>query len=846
VKKNKEPLVTVGMPVYNGERYIRQALDSLLAQDYSNIEFIISDNASTDHTAKICLEYAANDSRITFVQNNGNIGAEANFERVLELAAGEYFMWAAHDDLWDNAYVSECIAKLQERPDTVLCCSSLRFIDKDGAIINQDYDGYDNPDLTNPAASDRVKTLISRKGWYAIYGLIKSSVLKEALRKVRKTRNKYGYDVILLLQLCLIGPFCKVPNILFYYRQKGKSEKDRYNEAVLSPAGGNANIFLPYTSLACNIINTVLNSHLSNSAKEQIISNLLTLFASNQIWDYRFKQYSQVNSSAHTGKAPEYKQFIDTLPFEHRKLLPFVDHGPQKQCATGLRCALIEFNAYHDEVIPTFIYLLNELGIAVDVFMSRAAINKGIFECTKNLNFSLCEIESTSFLFYEKAFQFCDYDFVIINSLEPKQWLQRTDSINIPIIGVIHNASLLTKDSDYEKFFLRENRVPIALAKHIPNSCSHLMKNINWISPVFLNDALVAQSTQKTGTVSFVVSGNLEPRRNYNSLLDAAERLVSDGFTNFRIKLVGYNEWSWGKAFKQKVREKGLSAFFTYSKGKVDYKTYFSMVMEGDFILPLLDQTDSKYLPYFVDKCTASMHVAIGLGVVPILHKRLSELYGIQCGIMYKDGELFHALKIAAKWDSESLNECRSKLYKKRLSLLQKSKNNFRKILKDLNVNVPCSDKNIECNRPMSMVIDLVKDDKKLLETIVLNERGEELFNKGDIAGALTAFKKAIEIDPSFATAYNNLGVLYWQDRETQKAMDHFEKALEIDPNDRDTIFNYGTALTSLKKFEDAKNLYSSYLQKKPEDEGILSLLRAVESKKMNNINSIQKAYEKL
>ncbi|MEM4134638.1 MAG: glycosyltransferase, partial [Candidatus Micrarchaeia archaeon] len=81
----RNPLVSIGMPVYNGERFIRQALDSLLAQDYENFELIISDNASEDKTPEICLEYAARDKRIRYYRNEKNMGAAWNFKRVFDL-----------------------------------------------------------------------------------------------------------------------------------------------------------------------------------------------------------------------------------------------------------------------------------------------------------------------------------------------------------------------------------------------------------------------------------------------------------------------------------------------------------------------------------------------------------------------------------------------------------------------------------------------------------------------------------------------------------------------------------------------------------------------------------------
>src|SRR5437870_2543767 len=130
------PLVSIGLPVYNAERYLRQALDSLLGQDYANLELIVSDNASADATESICRSYAERDGRLHYHRAEQNMGAIWNYNRVFELASGEYFMWAAHDDLRDSRYVSACVDALQSRPDAVLCCSDIRFIDEDGQAVD--------------------------------------------------------------------------------------------------------------------------------------------------------------------------------------------------------------------------------------------------------------------------------------------------------------------------------------------------------------------------------------------------------------------------------------------------------------------------------------------------------------------------------------------------------------------------------------------------------------------------------------------------------------------------------------------------------------------------------------
>lgn len=104
-----QPLVSIGIPVFNGERFINQALDTLRAQTYDNLELVISDNASTDSTGEICREYASKDRRIKYFRNPVNIGLCKNFRRAVTLATGEYFMWAAADDLKSPTAVEPCV-----------------------------------------------------------------------------------------------------------------------------------------------------------------------------------------------------------------------------------------------------------------------------------------------------------------------------------------------------------------------------------------------------------------------------------------------------------------------------------------------------------------------------------------------------------------------------------------------------------------------------------------------------------------------------------------------------------------------------------------------------------------
>lgn len=206
-------LVSIGMPVRNGELYIRQALDSLLAQDFTDFELVISDNASTDATREICLEYAAKDARVRYCRNDTDIGLVNNFSRVFELCTGEYFMWAAHDDFWEPTYVSRCVKTFGNNRRTVLVCTRTRFVGSDGKTMNFPLSSFDTRGL--PLVS-RFNTVIWGVSYaYQFYGLIRSSALRRAL----PLKDTLGADHALLAELSLLGDFAYVPAPLFYIRR---------------------------------------------------------------------------------------------------------------------------------------------------------------------------------------------------------------------------------------------------------------------------------------------------------------------------------------------------------------------------------------------------------------------------------------------------------------------------------------------------------------------------------------------------------------------------------------------------------------------------------------------------
>lgn len=681
--ENTKPLVSIGMPVYNGEKYIRQALDSLLAQDYENFELIISDNASEDKTQEICLEYAARDNRIRYYRNQKNMGAAWNFNRVFDLAKGKYFMWAAHDDLWDKTYIRKCVEALEQNPSAVLCCTSLRFIDEEGKIIYgfTDEEGkiiyvpnyeehYDNPDLSSQNVHERVKILAKRHGWYTIYGLIRP----EALRKTRFFRPFFAPDVVLLMELCLLGPFIKVPEILFFYRQF--RNKDRY-------AGSPIKIKPSHTKLGFDLVHTVLISKLPPITKLTTALDLaLTYFLYNpgspiKTNPIREKIRLRTRIQNSIQKTAQISQDIVKLP---QNIMGFISQKTSK----GIKCAVIEYNYYHGEVLPTIIYILNSLGIYnIDVYVSKKIAKHNPFVYSPGLKYNLREIDILFFKLLE-SLRFRDYDLLIFNSIEPKEILQRIWHISIPTIAIVHNGSLLKDDIDYINFFKSNIRKPVVLSPHISKL---LLPEVEWIWCV---DVLEKPKVKRPDKKYFCVQGNLVfRRRNYESLIDAVEKLISEDIKNFNILIVGRNDTKDGLAFKQIIKDKRLDNFFTFSKGEIKYKEYYDLIAQAHFILPLIDKTKNEFKSFFFEKNSSSIHVAFSLGIVPIIHEQLAQIYGVEdSSIKYEDGKLSNALKQAINTDEQILQNMQNTILSKKDNLLNQSILNMKRLLNELGFKV--------------------------------------------------------------------------------------------------------------------------------------------------------------
>jgi glycosyltransferase involved in cell wall biosynthesis len=211
--ESKYPRVSIGLPVYNGEKFLRSSLESLLSQNFTDFELIISDNASTDATPTICKEYAGKDPRIIYTRKDKNSGAVDNFNTVFELSRGEYFAWAADDDLYDPEFLRQCVEALDKEPDVILCYPKSKIIDEFDNVVKNHEEGLN---MVSDSPSARfLQTFCNRRLGNPFYGLIRASVLRD---KKRLLRDVIGFDFVLLAELSLLGKFREIPNYMYYRR----------------------------------------------------------------------------------------------------------------------------------------------------------------------------------------------------------------------------------------------------------------------------------------------------------------------------------------------------------------------------------------------------------------------------------------------------------------------------------------------------------------------------------------------------------------------------------------------------------------------------------------------------
>ncbi len=216
------PLVSVGLPVFDGEAFLEDAIRSALEQTLGDLELILCDNASSDRTAEICCDHAARDPRVRYFRNPRNLGAAANYNLAFSHARGRYFKWLAHDDCMLPSFLAKTSRVLEERPQAVLCNAVVSYIDSAGTQLGLYDSRLSGADSFSPSA--RFAWMVLRSHTCAdFFGLIR----RESLRGSLLHGNFHGADRALLAQLALRGRMVQLPAPLLAIRE----HPNRYTRA---------------------------------------------------------------------------------------------------------------------------------------------------------------------------------------------------------------------------------------------------------------------------------------------------------------------------------------------------------------------------------------------------------------------------------------------------------------------------------------------------------------------------------------------------------------------------------------------------------------------------------------
>jgi glycosyltransferase involved in cell wall biosynthesis len=270
---SKDPVVSIGLPVYNGARFLREAIGSILSQEGVDLELIIGDNGSTDATSIICREVAAGDRRVRYLRSEVNRGAAWNYNRLVDEARGQYFKWTAHDDAIGPGYLRGCLSVLEEHPDVVLCQSLSAEIDQDGGVT---YHWDSLPDRGAANAVTRLRAVLERPDiCWPVFGVIRRDVLLHTPRIAPYSSSDLG----LLAELALHGRFAELPEVLSFHRNHPDQSVQRYEHerdrgAWFAPHLEDA-ITFPLWRLAGAVISAIRKAPIERRTRWKAISLLL-------------------------------------------------------------------------------------------------------------------------------------------------------------------------------------------------------------------------------------------------------------------------------------------------------------------------------------------------------------------------------------------------------------------------------------------------------------------------------------------------------------------------------------------------------------------------------------------
>ncbi|HOX51576.1 MAG TPA: methyltransferase domain-containing protein, partial [Fibrobacteria bacterium] len=277
----------------------------------------------------------------------------------------------------------------------------------------------------------------------------------------------------------------------------------------------------------------------------------------------------------------------------------------------------------------------------VDVFMPEAAIGNDVFREFDGLGFTLHAIDHPAFDYWVKAFRFIEYEFLVLNSIEPDPILRRVKEWPGRKLCILHNPELVLRNEEYREFLASPAHRAVVLGANV--AASTLEDKDAWIAP--FSPPVDSGSAAVDGRTRFVVQGVVEDRRNYASLLEAVQRLAADPERlDFEVVLLGKVFVPYGENLRQEIqRSPVLSRHIRFVDDASTYREYYRETRRADFILPLIDTTSRTYANYIGGKITSSTMTSFAFRIPAVLHVELQDAFRLP-GFGYRDGGLHTAM----------------------------------------------------------------------------------------------------------------------------------------------------------------------------------------------------------
>lgn len=248
---NGKPKITIGIPVYNGEEFLHDRINSVLEQTFKDFEIIISDNASSDSTQSICKEYVKKDSRIRYIHQEKNIGMLPNFYFLLQKAKTDYFVWAAVDDSWHPTFLEKNIKILDMNENMVGSISKLTSYNESADIFSREknflkklglsYRPYGTYSLIG-SYEHKIRTCLSKFPYQMFYGVYRTNILRKCIIDDHFVSDTYA----VVLNLIKYGNINEIDEVLLYVYPGGTSAKGIFHAAKLFNRGIVGRIFPHY------------------------------------------------------------------------------------------------------------------------------------------------------------------------------------------------------------------------------------------------------------------------------------------------------------------------------------------------------------------------------------------------------------------------------------------------------------------------------------------------------------------------------------------------------------------------------------------------------------------------